>query len=324
MLQDLLTAKKCFKLVCGAGNQDIDEVEKLVALYAKAGANFFDLSADQEIVKAAKRGLRKVIPQDELKNYHICVSIGVTGDPHIRKAVVNQDKCNSCEKCFEVCPQNAIFYTSDNPVIDEKRCIGCGNCKKACTLKAISYQYKQQTPEDVLAPLLDLGIDCVEFHISGEDELEIREKWGQLNKVYKGLLSICINRSHLGDKKLIERLKYLLSFRTEYSTIIQTDGVPMSGHSDDYKSSLQTLALAEVIQNHKLPAFIMLSGGTNSKTTELSKLFSLNINGVAIGSYARKIVKDYICKDDFLENKEIFNKALALATKLVEKSLKYM
>ena len=30
MLKDLLEDKKCFKLVCGAGNEDADEVEKLV------------------------------------------------------------------------------------------------------------------------------------------------------------------------------------------------------------------------------------------------------------------------------------------------------
>ena len=45
MLKDLLDAKKCFKLVCGAGNEDADDVKKLVTLYAKAGCRFFDLSA---------------------------------------------------------------------------------------------------------------------------------------------------------------------------------------------------------------------------------------------------------------------------------------
>ena len=43
MLKDLLEAKKCFKLVCGAGNEDTLEVEKLVTIYSKAGCNFFDV-----------------------------------------------------------------------------------------------------------------------------------------------------------------------------------------------------------------------------------------------------------------------------------------
>lgn len=56
MLSDVLDGK-CFKLVCGAGNEDAGEVERLVALYARAGCRFFDLSARKEIVAAAKGGL---------------------------------------------------------------------------------------------------------------------------------------------------------------------------------------------------------------------------------------------------------------------------
>ena len=52
MLEELLKSNKCFKLVCGAGNEDVIEVEKLVALYSAAGCKFFDLSAKPEIVDA--------------------------------------------------------------------------------------------------------------------------------------------------------------------------------------------------------------------------------------------------------------------------------
>jgi len=50
----------------------------------------------------------------------------------------------------------------------------------------------------------------------------------------------------------------------------------------------------------------------------------LSIDGVAIGSFARKIVKEYVKRDDFLENEEIFNKALAIAKNLVDVSLRNM
>ena len=33
MLKDLLDKKQCFKLVCGAGNEDAIEVERLVTIY---------------------------------------------------------------------------------------------------------------------------------------------------------------------------------------------------------------------------------------------------------------------------------------------------
>ena len=59
MLEGLLKEKRCFKLVCGAGNEDADEVEKLVTIYSLAGCNFFDVCAKSEIVDAAKRGLKR-------------------------------------------------------------------------------------------------------------------------------------------------------------------------------------------------------------------------------------------------------------------------
>lgn len=40
-LKDLLESGKFFKLVCGAGNEDANEVEKLVKLYSAAGCKFF-------------------------------------------------------------------------------------------------------------------------------------------------------------------------------------------------------------------------------------------------------------------------------------------
>ena len=43
MLKDILEEKKCFKLVCGAGNEDIEEIEKLTLIYSLAGCNFFDI-----------------------------------------------------------------------------------------------------------------------------------------------------------------------------------------------------------------------------------------------------------------------------------------
>ena len=88
MLQDLLEKRNCFKLVCGAGNEDAAEVEKLVALYAKAGCRLFDLSAKEEVLDAAKRGLAKAGVNDA----YLCVSVGIKGDPHISKAQIDYEK----------------------------------------------------------------------------------------------------------------------------------------------------------------------------------------------------------------------------------------
>ena len=117
MLKDLLETKKCFKLVCGAGNEDAAEVEWLTYLYAKAGCRFFDLNASVEIVAAAKRGLKSAGVEDA----YLCVSVGIKGDPHINKAVIDYDKCIGCGQCDEICPQGAIRYHK----VKLPRCIGC-------------------------------------------------------------------------------------------------------------------------------------------------------------------------------------------------------
>ena len=55
--KELLSKSGFFKLVCGAGNEDIDEVRKLSYIYTLAGCKGFDVSANPEVVKACKDGI---------------------------------------------------------------------------------------------------------------------------------------------------------------------------------------------------------------------------------------------------------------------------
>lgn len=319
MLKDLLEAGKCFKLVCGAGNEDAKEVEKLVALYSAAGCKFFDLSAKEEVVEAAKKALGD-------KEGYLCVSVGIKGDPHVRKAQIDYEKCVGCHKCEEICPQKTIHHSK----VKQFRCIGCGKCYSVCKHGAISYISESKNLREVLPPLIAKGIDCIELHAMGKsvmnasgqdlenDDYETFEKWNCINELYDGMLSICTARQYLSDEKMLERIKLMLKNRSPYSTIIQADGYPMSGSKDDYKTTLQAVATAEIVQNEKLPAYLMLSGGTNSKTAELAKMCGINYNGIAIGTFARKIVRQYIDREDFLTNKYAFNSALEIAKNLVK------
>lgn len=321
MLLDLFKNKKCFKLVCGAGNEDAKEVEKLVTLYSKAGCNFFDLCAKPEIVDAAKRGLKRAGISE---NRYLCVSVGIKGDPHVSKALINEKNCIKCGQCRNNCLQKAIEEKETFFSINKIRCIGCGKCLKQCPKQCIEMTSEFKDLKEVLPPIVEKQIDCIEFHALGEDEDEVDEKWQDINSCYDGPLSICIDRSKLGNERVLARINRMLAKRKPYTTIIQADGAPMSGGEDDFKTTLQTVAMAEIFQNENLPIYLLLSGGTNSKSTELAKMCDINAGGVAIGSYARKIVREYIDREDFLENEEVFSKALAIAKHLVDVSLEYM
>ena len=109
----------------------------------------------------------------------------------------------------------------------------------------------------------------------------------------------------LSDEGLVKRITEMIKDRAPYTTIVQADGFPMSGGSDDYKTTLQAVATAEIVQNANLPVYLMLSGGTNSKTAELAKMCGIKYSGVAVGSYARKIVKRWIEREDFWTNPNV-------------------
>lgn len=320
MLKDLLENKKCFKLVCGAGNEDAIEVEKLVTIYSLAGCNFFDVCAKLEIVDAAKRGLKNA---GIFENRYLCVSVGIDGDPHITKASINTSKCITCGACKTVCPHDAINF--DNGFrINKTRCLGCGQCANICPQKAINMESQLVDYKEVLPKLIEKGIDCIEFHAISEDENDVDEKWAQINEMFDGMLCISLDRSELGDRKLKERVQRMISTRKPYSTIIQADGIAMSGNNDELGTTLQAVATAQLFQNAKMPIYIMMSGGTNTKSTELAKLCGVLPHCIAIGSFARKIVKKYLSMDDILTNKNALNEAVEIAKSLVEKSLENM
>lgn len=329
MLKNLLEQKKCFKLICGAGNENLDEIERLVALYASAGCRFFDLSASEEVLKAAQKGLDFAIPKEKQKDYHFCISIGTKNDQHMQKAVMRargkegeRESCLNCGQCIEICPQKAIKKEKvkeekrESITIIEQYCIGCGKCFEICPQNLISLEpYKNSACLPAFLPSCPLA--CIELHASDTDEAEVDEIWDYLNTNSDGLLSLCIGRGKLSDEQILKRVKRLVEKRKPYTTIIQADGLPMSGGEDDFATTRPAIETGELIQSLHLPFYLLLSGGTNSKTAQLAKLEGVDINGVGVGSFARKIVKEYIERDDFFTNKEIFNEACLKIKSLV-------
>lgn len=320
MLKDLLDKKRCFKLVCGAGNEDAIEVEKLVTIYSLAGCNFFDVCAKPEIVDAAKKGLKN---SGIFDNRYICVSVGIDGDPHITKAYINKNTCIQCGNCYNECIHDAIVDNSGFEVLEE-RCLGCSKCSNICPNNCIEMKSKIIDYNEVLPVLIEKGIDCIEFHAISNDEDDVNEKWEIINKLYKGMLCISLDRSELGDRRLKQRVFNMIKNRAPYSTIIQADGIAMSGDNEEYSTTLQAVATAQLFQDSKLPVYIMMSGGTNTKSTELARLCGIQPHAIAIGSYARKIVKKYLAMNDILNNPIELEKAVNIAKSLIEISFKYM
>lgn len=337
-LLKLLQEKKCFKLVCGAGNENPSEVEKLVAVYSKAGCKFFDLAASEDILEAARRGLNFSVPPQEQKDYHFCVSVGMKCDPHFHKAQIDGTKCVACGLCAQKCPQHAIVNKVETAVLQHNpyqapmktgvsyivktdNCVGCGACVKVCEQEAIRLDPKKDTLPHVLHNLIEKGISCVEIHAMGEDEKEVDDLWEKISENFHGTLSISLGRKHLSDENMIERVRRLAEKKIPYSTIIQADGFPISGGADDYNATLQAVACAQVIQEAKLPVYVLLSGGTNGKTAELARQCGVNFDGVAIGSYARKIIRRYLNDDCLMINATLFEEAVTIARELIEKNV---
>lgn len=300
-----------FKLVCGAGNEDTESVKRLVFVYALAGCKLFDLSPRKEVLDSAKEGARLAGVND----IQYCVSIGIKGDKHIKKAKIKHS-CIKCGKCFQSCPNDAILSSI---IVDDKKCIGCGICKEKCPTGAITMEEKDVDYREILPYMVQNGVDFLELHIMGHDKSDLAKKWQTINECKPKFASICIDRENFGNKEVLDRIRDMIKDREPYTTIVQADGVPMSGGSDDYKTTLQAVAMAEVIQNANLPVYIMMSGGTNSRTSDLANMCGIKFWGIAIGSWARKIVKPYIASDDFWENKEKQNSAILLAQELFAK-----
>ncbi len=303
-----------FKLVCGAGNEDCETVKRLVYIYAKAGCEYFDISACKEIFEAAKEAAELA----GLKTPHFCVSIGIKGDRHITKAKIRESVCIKCGNCLRNCPNDAVYPSI---MINEKRCIGCGTCAKKCPTGAITMFEKDIDVREILPYMVQNGVEILELHIMGHDKKDLEYKWNIINECNPKFASICIDREFFGNKEVLDRIRGMIAHRKPYTTIVQADGIPMSGSDDTYKTTLQAVAMAEIIQNANLPVHIVLSGGTNSKTAELAKLCGINYWGIAVGSWARKIVKEYLNKPDFWENSKALSLAVEAASELVKSSV---
>ncbi len=324
-LKNILTQRRYFKIVCGAGNEDPGDVRKLTLIYTLAGALGIDVSANVAIVEAAMKGIDKAYELAASINKKIetrpfiNVSVGIKGDPHIRKAKIDAEMCSRCGLCLDICEQDAIdkdFNVSDT------RCIGCSKCTEVCEFNSVTFYTRQVDLYEILPKCLDAGAENVELHAIIENDDSVISDWHMINRlVQNNFVSICLDRSQLSDNHLINRIRSVCEISGE-RTIIQADGAPMSGVSDDFNTTLQAVAIADIIRKSKIPVMILLSGGTNSQTGKLAAMCNVSVNGVSIGTFARKSVHHLINRKDFETNLSVIKNAVNIAEKLIQDNLK--
>ena len=323
-LKQVLDQRRYFKIVCGAGNEDCDEVRKLSLVYTLAGATGIDVSANPEVVSNAVLGVERAVAFSRARGREIFprpfinVSIGMKGDPHIRKAEIASKVCIQCGKCLDVCLQKAISKTF---VVMQKRCIGCGQCAKVCSVEAVSFSDTNRELKAILPECLRRGAETFELHAIIEDDASVMADWNLLNEILRdNFISMCLDRSQLSDVHLMRRIRQAQEIARE-RLIIQADGVPMSGGADDFNTTLQAVAIADIIRKNNVSVYVLASGGTNSTTGELACLCGVVLHGVSIGTFARKIVGVFIDDPQFEKDEHALSLAVKRARELVDANL---
>tara|TARA_Y100001938_G_scaffold20422_1_gene25867 strand:- start:9701 stop:10825 length:1125 start_codon:yes stop_codon:yes gene_type:complete len=354
-LQELLHTNQYFKMICGAGNEDTEEVRRLTMIYTLAGAKGFDISATPEVVKAAMNGIDRAYDISSkfgidvgIRPY-IMVSVGMPGDHHVRKALINDDTCIKCGLCVApVCPTEAIepiqIRVETAFVITEK-CIGCGACSAVCPIvECITYSHNDKLLEELLPHCIELGAENIELHAAVAETDVIMKEWETVVKSNpNGHNSMCLDRLHIGNFGLKDRIEKALDMTKDGLMILQADGYPMSGGQDDYNTTLQAVATADVVNKNfnmikhkktkellykrRRKINVVLSGGTNTLTSDLAVQSNVRFQGVAVGTFARNLIYNHIKEKYSYEDYKFYDddnnikEAVKIAQNLVDSNI---
>ncbi|NEQ49898.1 MAG: 4Fe-4S ferredoxin, partial [Leptolyngbya sp. SIO3F4] len=333
---DSLNFGQWFKLICGASYQDVSAIRNLTLVYSLAGADCIDVAADLSVVRAASEGIdtSQTISSDAIARPWLMVSLSDGHDPHFRKAWFDGQLCpNSCTRpCEKACPADAIL-PSAQPMVLNERCYGCGRCLPVCPQGLIEEHRFTVTPRTILPSLIPY-IDALEIHTQIGRQQEFYNLWQQLSPYINHfkLVSVSCPDHEPSNDSIVDYLTQLnkLMIPKPQQLLWQTDGRSMSG--DVGKGTTHaTIRLAQKVLNARLPGYVQLAGGTNNYTVDKLRSLALlktsqrlmpgnrseqpYINGIAYGSYARKLIAP---KEVYLETQpEQLWKQVTVARELV-------
>lgn len=61
-----------------------------------------------------------------------------------------KDKCLGCGRCAGTCPDSALHFSGEMPVIDKKRCTNCCRCVDACPSNALEALGREMTVAEIM------------------------------------------------------------------------------------------------------------------------------------------------------------------------------
>lgn len=110
------------------------------------------------------KDIRETITESMAASSHVASFLG-KGEVSVSSevAILDDKKCDGCEKCIQICPARAVVKTSDKQVeINPMSCVGCGICIPVCPKNAIDLNHNTEAqlmgqirgnpPKDDLSP----------------------------------------------------------------------------------------------------------------------------------------------------------------------------
>lgn len=323
MIQDKLSNHQFHKLIIGAALKDYQTIEDYAYYFSHAGADVIDISAFPHSIISANQGIKEAIKENpSLVEPLIMVSVNIGQDPHFRRIELNETNCTECLACVPECPSDAFVIlrntcatsgshsvphqnpdaslsmtppTYDSLSYNPDLCFGCGLCLPSCHFDALEFKSWSAFDPKSLSDLQKLGARAIEIHLNNDLEA-FKNFYINMNTNFE-LESFCIGSAQMSEAELRQAALTIIEtvqnkHGTERPFIIQVDGRPMSGASQNSTDQDSIDAAKSIIDLQSEQVFIQLAGGVTEQTFNKAFKQGLKINGVAIGSYARKKISE--------------------------------